>query len=595
MAQNDTWRRVEGPYGGYMRGLVMDSKGYLFALSFQCNLYRSTDRGMSWHLVFAASEDVHVMALDRMDHLYLGLEEKGLILTTDGGDTWTCVGSSFRDVIAIAFNDSGHVYVGTRGDGLYVSRDRLKSWIPLRTPEYQGLRALLTTDKDRILISNCFDRGGISNSLSTDGGMTWQHFEISSPLSINLFAVSPSGHYFAGGVGGVYRSQDRARHWKRVDSGFRSDVVGCIQFDSAGNLFVGTDEPDRANGLYYSTDEGDHWTEIQTGLPRASISSIIIGREGEMFLASGDGIRISTDRGMSWRLSNRGIADLSITCLSGDPDGNIFAGASYGRLFKSTNDGLSWSNMALPDPDATPSSLEIDSSGAMYLSSSRLFISHDRGNTWSSTDAIVRAATSIVVLDRKRAIAFFHHDRFGMSRFMETVDQGEHWNRIETILDTMPVNTLSRGEDGNLYALTAYVQDARQGKVLRSADGGKTWQLVRATPEQLNAIHVSKTATFLSTGWAPNVSVSTDGGLNWFGHVIDTTRWSFPGAYCFLAFGQDTVYAGCSRGIFRSTDTGTSWAKCPSEPHAVVVQGFCRTSRGKIFARTTSGIYLLGR
>src|SRR5439155_6069370 len=41
-----------------------------------------------------------------------------------------------------------------------------------------------------------------------------------------------------------------------------------------GLLFAGT-----GHGFYYSTDDGGHWRELQTGLPRAPVSWVVVQKQ----------------------------------------------------------------------------------------------------------------------------------------------------------------------------------------------------------------------------------------------------------------------------------------------------------------------------
>lgn len=101
-------------------------------------VYRSTDDGYTWSLVFSGGR-ARITAVDRFDgNLVYAGGDGGFWHSTDGGETWDQVGlPEMRGVYDIEVDPSnpGRVYVACYGNGLgvYRSRDGGESWENLWT------------------------------------------------------------------------------------------------------------------------------------------------------------------------------------------------------------------------------------------------------------------------------------------------------------------------------------------------------------------------------------------------------------------------------------------------------------------------------
>lgn len=110
-------------------------------------LYASDDGGQSWYevpMLFAAERAVDItFAPDNPDHIYVALEDLGLIRSTDGGIVWEQIPLGFVPLskgvrlqrIGIGANKS--LYLWTSG-GLISSRDGGTTWASVGTPFQPG-------------------------------------------------------------------------------------------------------------------------------------------------------------------------------------------------------------------------------------------------------------------------------------------------------------------------------------------------------------------------------------------------------------------------------------------------------------------------
>ncbi len=229
--------------------------------------------------------------------------------------------------------------------------------------------------------------------------------------------------------------------------------------------------------------------------------------------SSGLGIARSQDGGLTWQ--NSPISDEPYTSALYDVvvsgDGTVFAGTG-GGLYRSNDDGTSWTRIYYSGPPGIviktavspnyPSTPHIMAAGGYGY----LFVSHDDGATW----------------------------QVGSTRY---------------------VNDLAYAD-----AQTAFL--AHFEGVDRTVDGGLTWTAVYTHP--INAI-ATITQTIFAGGHEGDFHISYDSGTNWITHTIAADAGYVEAITPSPQFASDqTLFAGTTNGLYRSTDGGVTWQSEPS-------------------------------
>ena len=409
-------------------------------------IFKSSDTGITWTQVYAPSlSDGNVEAgwltyewgpgwggplnlgfsvNSHYPAAVMGTNYGETILTRDGGTSWQQVYSSFVD------------------DG---SPAKGKRWTS-RGLEVTTVWHYYIDHSDPKKHYICYTDIGCGRS--EDGGATWTFGAKGSPWQNTFYEMafdsSQSGTIFAAAAG-----QHDIPYWTQSDG------------------------PKAAGGVVKSTDFGKTWTSVSSGLPDASqkipARSIVMDQADKCLYVSmfGNGVYRSTDNGASWIKKSTGLAvgdnrhvcglmlhgNKSLFCLisarrigSRDfPDG--------GGLFKSTDKGESWTNIATKVEENNP-----------------LF--YPTGFCVHPTDpAVIYLA----------AINTQGHAQGGLYR---TVDGGVSWSRI-----TFPVKdqwettaglgvSLDPKNPGHIFFAT------ESFGVLESSDTGKTWTEVAGLPFQ---------------------------------------------------------------------------------------------------------------
>ncbi len=277
--------------------------------------------------------------------------------------------------------------------------------------------------------------------------------------------------------------------------------------------------------------------------------------------------------------------------LAKDANGNIYAATLLGGIFKSTNNGASWVQVYADTLKADFRSVAINSNGDIFGGTDGFGIqrSTNGGTTWVRLTGILFSSTvtSILILPNNDIIAA----RFG--GVYRSTNNGNSFLGINTGLTNTSVHAVAANANGDLFAAT------NGGGVFRSTNGGGNWSPIN-TGIAVNDMAVFglavKSGTELWAAAAQKVYRSTNNGDNW--SPLEPVPLAGYSSIAFASNGD--VYAAASSinnavggGVFRSTDSGTSWTQesgLPNVPHFALL-----TSGTMIFAGTGGpGVYSTG-
>jgi len=242
---------------------------------------------------------------------------------------------------------------------------------------------------------------------SVDRGRTWRRLE--SPSQAPLVRLR-DGRLLAGGK----MSADHGTTWQRI--GLSWPVDAFLEL-SDGTLLAGT-----YMGLFRSTDGGATWIERSSGLTRFDIKALVLLNERTILAATGDGVFRSIDGGMSWRaLDERSPRHPpGITHLVRGPGGRIVAAAFKG-LFEYAPETAAWHLVAeMPSP---VEALVADDNGQMWVGTkaSGLLMVRREWDEWRQRSAGLSG----------RAISALAFDR--ANHLIASTDRGTYWTSLSGI------------------------------------------------------------------------------------------------------------------------------------------------------------------
>lgn len=253
-----------------------------------------------------------------------------------------------------------------------------------------------------------------------------------------------------------------------------------------GVIFSGTNN--RVSTVYRSTDGGATWSPIDLsallGSSAHAIYSIETDKKGVWVVAAysstaGTFFSVrSADNGLTW--VRNGLPSNIYYSLATDGNGVWVAGNSSGKLFRSSDNALTWQQVYAVGSSSIYG-LATDRQGVWIASqaSSRPLVSTDNGLTWSA-GGDSNAGTIYSVATNGRGlwvIAGSTPSGINAAGISKSYDNGATWTRVTVTgvgSTEVAYSVVTDGADGWYVGMAA-------GKIVRSVDNGMTWQYVPAT------------------------------------------------------------------------------------------------------------------
>jgi photosystem II stability/assembly factor-like uncharacterized protein len=451
----------------------------------------------------------------------------------------------------------------------------------------------------------------------------------------------------------VYRSVDRGETWTRL--AFPRHFLGkvtSLQFDSSDpkHYLVGIDNNGSPfSGLWTTRDEGRTWTE-QTELAGTAVYALAAWRKDGRVLAAGtaQGVWISDDGGEKWRrISKPWLHEMRVvTAVVFSPNDrkSIYAGTPH-LPWKTTDGGESWQSIhegMIDDSDVFSIYVDPRKPGRVLLSAcSGIYRTESGGAPWTKFKGIppnlrrthavhidaahpdvIYAGTTLGLLKSTDGVTFKRMNELAIlgmafdpevaSRFYiaaeasglwKTEDGGKTLRRIDEGFTTRRVGQIAHA-GSRLYLTT--LQDGDAGGLFSSDDHGGKWKLL-ADADLLGGQHFQFLAAHptnpntLVVGNTDRLRRTVDAGKTWKDITVPGAGRSGGAAspaqlQCVASAAAAKgaiLLAGTNRGLFRSTDFGSTWTPAAMTSVRIVPSVLGMTVAGqRILARTRDSLYL---
>ena len=391
----------------------------------------------------------------------------------------TCMsGSSGRGFLAVAF-----VFLTSSG----LSRAQ---WIQTAGPEGGNVNRLVSHGK--FIFAACAWGGGVFRS--SDDGKSWKRVNKGlANTDINGLVFCNGSAFAATAMAGLFRSTNDGDSWRHVPVGTGDSTIRALGVHLS-SLFIETYQ----RGTWRSDDGGAHWVQV-----RPEGQACVFFSAGELFFAGEfQGMQVSSDNGEHWMRPRQDAGQGSVLAFV-SMNGSIFAGTTPG-IVVSSDDGRTWLRRDTSLNHVTVYSLAVQGRTLYAGTSSGVLTSTDSGRTWDSR-VVGLADRSISALLATGRYVFAATAR-GIYR---SSDRGMTWLPVRR--GFLASNVSAIGMSGaHLLAGTAL------GGVFTSSNGGRTW---RETDSGLPGSIVSKFAEFHSFVYAAfdagGVYRSSDHGKSW--------------------------------------------------------------------------------
>ncbi len=384
-----------------------------------------------------------------------------------------------------------------------------------------------------------------------------------------------------------------------------------------------------------SHDGGFTWESSRSGMRSSRIHQIVIDpnwcASGTAYLVGTAGLEKTTDRGRTWQriAEHTGLQHIALARGVAEAAGVLFA-ASHHQLYRNDENGYHQLS-GLPTGTAKILALAVspayreDSTVVMATEDSRLFVSHDAGNSWKavSVSGSVRKITFSPQFSIDKTLWLATHgagilrSKDGGETFHPMVAEniGPNVNDIVVapgypyprhLMAATPAKGVFLSKNngfswqlmdlqvdenwqaqGNHYTSVSFSPSYPQDPTLFSGtfegmylsrDRGVTWEESSINPTRMGRrVAISPTYaedhSLFAGGYGQGILISSDGGRSWRNTFQRYQEW---GAYSMAPspnYAQDSLFiTGVGSGIRRTTDGGLTWKviqlehKAPSEP-----------------------------
>lgn len=610
--EKQAWEVVGQRLGGTVASLAVSpsfAENNLILAGTMAGVFCSHDGGKTWEISNEGITSPYIQALAFAPNVanhevaFAGALEGGVYRSDNGGETWQQLdfwqGAASVTCLAVSpnFADDGVMLAGTQEDGIFKSTNRGRTWnsanFGIMELSIQAVAISPSFAEDQ----TAFVAGGDGLYRTLDEGRAWRLVDRGlDSMAIQAIAVSPE---FAEDrtilIGtedmGVFKSTDGGTNWQEANSGLDSVSINALCLSpnfAADNLaYAGTAE----GTVYRSTDGGDTW-ESAIDQESSVLCLLTTGTGDEDVVLAGvhrEGILRAGGSDANWEPAVTGLAARSLlgTALSPNchEDGTLFATSLEDGVLRSTDEGVSWEHAGAGMEEMQVASLLVSpdyaNDATVYAATHQgIAVSSNGGESWqASNDGIEEDASDLRVMAVSESFA---EDRIVVAggpagALYFSRDAGQSWERAEETFgeeDVIGVTLSPNFAEDNTLLLGTF--RASQGDyastitVWRSADGGEVWKriLVHATGAQ-----------WISFAMPPNYSGSDEDYSNFF--IATATRFFRPmwrgknlwvgdaigeatAAVVCLAISPEyendtTIYAGTSRGVYRSGDEGLTW------------------------------------
>lgn len=415
--------------------------------------------------------------------------------------------------------------------------------------------------------------GGVFISSKTD--INWHYIGLGNENGISDILVL-DGYVFVTTWSGIFKSGDSGLNWIKTYNGRVNSITSIDTLIIAGT---------QNNGIIRSYDRGNSWSPANNGIDNFSIR-LVYQADGVLLAsaagASGSGMFRSVDSANSWiRLDPDQFAWNAEGITYSNGLLYAFDFENYAKVYKSTDLGLTW---FLPTGATNPADIiqgiySIDNEIYVGIYRFGLFKSTDEGVSWTQ---INNGIINKDILSVNGSDLMIVSTSFG--GITVTYNKGESWVNLSDGLNNSSITALLSTEN-KLFAGTY------GSGIFRSEDGGENWTKLNhpnlyvgdllSAHNRIYAI-ISK---YYGGPYPARVYWSSDLGENWLSS-------SFVESFTCLASSGENLLVGSQFGLYRSTNYGQTWVHITNGiPENVVVTSISSKDSILLLTNGTNGVY----
>lgn len=439
-------------------------------------LHRSTDWGTGWSaVVLNGGLPLHALCVAPGSVIWAAGEGGGLLSSADGGATWTPrVSGTAQTLTSLWFSDSLTGYAAGAAGTLRRTADGGATWSDAAGAGWTSDLSAVRGAGGAVLVTGT---GGFA-AKSTTGGLTWSLLPFTTDSRADVTALhvfTADSAVFALGGGSLWTTGNGGAGFTWGRHQLHGSVHDVVFHDPQHGWAVSG----LTDAVLRTSDGGATWllpagTTVTYSWSRRLVENSSIGNTfviapwnpRHVYVAMGDSIYRSTDRGETWTYRSRITSGPGAThsFYISPKDSNLWVVAHTGggdAIKRSTNGGATWTvtlarnftsygmplemDPAHPDtllfaPDGTGSGGS-DANGILYRST-------DFGLTWDTLAATsFRSPCDVVIVPDSSSLVYVGDGITGSGRgkFWRSEDAGETWKLVDSVSGSeIPTVTMSR-------------------------------------------------------------------------------------------------------------------------------------------------------
>jgi len=583
------WKQTKQPDGGHVLSLVINGDETILAGT-NFGLFYSDNSGESWNKSNLPNIAVNALHISLSGNVLAGTVN-GILGSVDGGRSWLEMSTGLGEtrVNAFAEQKADRIFAGTDA-GLFVSTNRGQSW-SISSFEDTLISAICIDNDDSLLIGVRSGAGEAGIFRRSDGSAQWRQL-LSLQTAILTLVVRTDGQILAGSVANeffpgsqiFFYSQDNGASWRGTPAfsiGLNAKAVRSLLVIAGNRILAGTGGGDvfgeGGDGLFVSDDFGATWNTL--GLSSNVVFSLTEGPDATVLAGTSSGFLRSSTEGQTWSFRNQGLSfpwdSVEIHFLARSPDGTILAGTAHDGLLLSTDQGMTWTQAGLSNVVDILSFAMGPTGDLLAGTANNIYRSTDNGKNWKSTRSF-SPETRAMILSRNGSL--IAGTAFGV---LKSTDQGQTWTsfielRKDGDLQNDAVTALVLETDGIILAGT------RRNGVFRSKDDGDSWTSTNVgLGDSLIQVLVADDLGTIWAGTSRGVFKSTNKADSWEqSGLVDIL------VNCLVVNSGMVLFAATPEGVFFSEDGGVMWQEANVGLGDNAVKALLGTSSGYFLAGT---------
>lgn len=442
------------------------------------------------------------------------------------------------------------------------------SWNPANGP-YGGIVNKIENNDDGKMFAGATD--GLYKS--DDGAESWSKVDIGSMEVIDI-ECDESGNVYAACMGGMCYSSDNGNNWSINCGDLGPGNYKACRLNSQGHIYTLTHFSHDWNKIHLSTNNGNNWRRIETNIGLIQVINVCKGNDYLFVGSFKEGIWRSKDNGKT--VLKSGLDSMSVRTIYFDDEDNVYAGTQEEGVYVSNDEGDSWTLLGLEGYSVY--SFLIDEDDIYYAGTyyNGIFTSTNGGTSWQKTNEGLFDLCILSITENGDDI-YSASMGGGINRFDKSSNK---WESCSEGISNVDISRVGTGENNEIYVASNF------SGFYYSTNGGMSWEnSSKQGVTRINKIITTATGAVLIGTWSQGIFRTTDNGENWTG-VFQPDANNRVGA--FAADNSGAIYTTViNSGILRSTNDGLTWEGIGLSD-VTSINDICIGDDGSIFAATYS-------